>query len=382
MNELLAQINKEFGVGTLVPATDIVPRTYRGSGSIALDVALGGGYGKSTVVDVIGKQSAGKTLLFEMAAVEAQKVENLSSVLFDFEATFDPRRFNLLGGDLGGLYLVRAENFASSYLFIEWATDMLKTLLASKTLACIGLDSTAAMISKAEFTIKEAKGEEASTMAYTARGIASLLRQIIGTGLVARSGATLFFMSQMRDNIGARGFRGQPPPDKRTGGRALPFFASTQLEVSRGEAIKAELTNDHGVAEGDVAIGGEVKVKVRKNKNNAKQGRVCAFDLYQEGELLGVDRIGELAKLAVLTGVCKRSGSWIDLPNDEGHDGGRVQGMAALKERLRNDESLLQFTSELTRAMLEVVLTENADPSPSVVYGDEDPDERIMAGMS
>jgi recombination protein RecA len=381
LQSLIKEIEKQFGVGVLSPASSLKPRTYRGSGSIALDVALGGGWGRSTIVDVIGRQSSGKTLLFEMAAVEAQRVEDKDSALYDFEGTFDPKRFAALGGDLDRLFLVRAENFGVDVgpMFLEWAADMLKLQLRSNLLACIGMDSTAAMVCKAEYDIKEDKGEEAATMAYTARGMASLLRQVVGSGLVQRSDTTLFFVSQMRDNIGGRGFKGQPPADKRTGGRALPFFAASQVEVIRGDIFKADVATDAGYIEKNMEVGHETKVRVRKNKNNAKQGRVCSFDVYSEGEVIGIDRVAELAKLAVATGLIKRSGSWYEW-TDPDQNVYRVQGMDALCDEMSLLDIQSNYMLSRTRSALDLQLTATA-LKPEILYGEEapeDPDEEMM----
>lgn len=369
LGPIIDELNKEFGNGAIMRATALKPREYRTSGSIALDMALGGGYGKSTIVDIIGKQSAGKTLAFELAAVSAQREENKPSCLFDYEGTFDPSRFQLLGGDLDGLAIIRAENFTEkvSELFLEWAADMMKAQLRKQMFAIIGHDSTAAMVSKAEFLIKEDKGEEASTMAYTARGMSSVLRQIVGTGLLARSGTTVMYMSQMRDNIGGRGFKGMPPADKRSGGRALPFYASTQIEISRGETFTADVDTE-GVIAKDTEVGHETKIRVRKNKNNAKQGRVAAFDLYSEGEIQGIDTVGELAKLAVLTEVITKEGNYYTLPTSPV----RYHGKPALVEALRKASSeWYDLVLKKTRAKLELTMNQTA-LEEEVIEGVED----------
>jgi recombination protein RecA len=377
LDELISSIEKEFGEGTLRPASLLKPRQYRGTGSIALDIATGGGWARSSIVDVIGKQSAGKTLLFEMAAVRAQQIENLPSALFDFEGTFEPKRFAALGGDLDGLLLIRAENFRSDVgpMFIEWSADMLKAQLRSHQLACIGMDSTAAMVSKAEYDIKETKGEEQTTVAYTGRAMASLLRQVCGTGVLARSDCTVFFMSQMRDNIGGRGFKGMPPADKRTGGRALPFFASLQIEVSRGDTFTADVQNDAGFIEKDSEVGHETRIRIRKNKNNAKQGRVCSFDVYSEGDVVGIDRVGELAKLAIVTGVVQKSGTWLTFGDL------KVQGAKQLKESLLQDTELYAQVEVRTRTALDAQLQATALPEELVVGSEEDDDFREIAAV-
>lgn len=386
--EITAEVNKQFGEGAIASAAALKHREYRGSGSIALDVALGGGYGKGTIVDVFGRESAGKTLLWEMAAVTAQKVESLPSCIYDFEGTFEPKRFVSLGGDLDGLQIVRAENFSDSIegMFLEWCSDMLKILLRKSYFATICMDSTGAMTTYAEYAIKERKGEAGNTVAMTARAMASMLRQVVGSGLMARSSATLFFVSQMRDNIHGQTFKGRPPADKRTGGRALPFFAATQLEVSRGDRFKADVQQDSGYVEKDVEVGHETKVRVRKNKNNAKQGRVATFDLYSEGEVIGIDRVQELAKLAALTGVITKKASYYY------RDGIQIaHGEDALVEYLRSAAPALRAViEEMTYKALDSSMSAQALPA-EVIYGDEDDgfkvpsadddDEELMARL-
>lgn len=343
---VLAEVNEEFGEGTLIPASQLPQnREYRSSGSISVDIALGGGWSRGVIVDVVGRQAAGKTLMFDLAAVEAQRSEKKPSVIFDFEHAYDIRRFEMLGGDLSQLHVVRSENFADGKnMFVEWCADMLKMLLDSKKYACIGIDSTGAMVSKAEFDLKEEKGQEYVGVAYTARAMSDLLRQIVGTGLLARSGTTLFFMSQMRDNIGARVIRGMPIPDKRTGGRALPHYASVQIEVIRGETIKGNTPQEK-----QIEYGHETKVRVRKNKCNARQGRVAMFEVYTEGELKGLDRATELTRMAVVVGVIERRGKWYMLPN-----GDKLNGFDAAVEVVKNNVALFREMWERTVQLIEV----------------------------
>jgi recombination protein RecA len=376
LSSILGELSKEFGEGSITLATALKVREYRSSGSIAVDVALGGGWGKSTIVDVVGKQSAGKTLLFELAAVAAQRNENKPSCIFDYEGTFDPKRFIDLGGDPDGLAIIRAENFTDKVgpLFLEWAADMMKIQLRRQMFACICHDSTAAMVSESEYNIKEEKGEVAATMAYTARGMSSVLRQVVGTGLVARSGSTVFYLSQMRDNIGARGFKGMPPPDKRTGGRALPFYASTQIEVSRGDLFKADVETV-GIVSKDTEVGHETKIRVRKNKNNAVQGRVTSFDIYSEGDVIGFDRVGELAQLAILTGAVIKRGNYYDVPG--GVQMETVHGKDALTDYLRANDNAFAHVFKLTTHVLELTM----ESVPEETLGSVDPDEAMFAKL-
>jgi recombination protein RecA len=357
IDTLLAEVAERFGEGLLRPASELADRrVYRSSGSISLDLALGGGWSHGTVVDVVGKQGTGKTLVFDLAAIEAQRTEKKPSVIFDFEHAYDVQRFKMLGGDPKMLYVVRSENFGTSNLFVEDCTDMCKLLLSTPTYACIGFDSTGAMVSSAEYELKEKKGEEGSTgYAYVARAMSSLLRQIVGTGSVLRSGSTIFVMSQMRDPVGVRAVRGIPPQDKRTGGRALPHYASVQIEVLRGETIKGNTAEEKQVERGH-----ETKVRVRKNKCNAKQGRVAMFEIYTEGEIRGLDRAKELTEMAALVGVITRSGRYYTFPS-----GDRVGSFDEAVAVVRGPK-LFKDVYDRTIALMEEQQAKNAMPAVEV----------------
>ena len=73
--QALAMIEKQFGAGsvmTLGAQASIAVETI-GSGSIALDSALGGGYAKGRVVEIYGPESSGKTTLTLHAIAEVQR---------------------------------------------------------------------------------------------------------------------------------------------------------------------------------------------------------------------------------------------------------------------------------------------------------------------
>src|SRR5260370_1394751 len=73
---LMASINKDFGEGTIIAASTIaVPRRFT-SGSLALDVALGGGWPGGQWVEIIGKEAAGKTAVALKTIAANQKLDS------------------------------------------------------------------------------------------------------------------------------------------------------------------------------------------------------------------------------------------------------------------------------------------------------------------
>jgi recombination protein RecA len=339
----LVEFEKQFGKGVLVPAAEIQEREYRTSGSIALDVALGGGWPKRGIVQLFGKEGSGKTLLFDLAAVEAQRREGKRSLIFDFEGTYDTRRFAQLGGDLDMLDVITHDHF-KPMLLLDPAFDMCKAILnTSEEYACIAFDSTGAMVTIAEFEKRMEKGQEASAPMLTAKAMSDGLRILIG--LIARNEVkpTVFFVSQGRDNIGGMTFRGIPPPDKQTGGRALPYYATTRVEVKKGELYKGDAEE---LELKGIEIGHVTKVTVKKNKANATQGRSAQFDVYNLGDIVGIDRYAELAQLSVYARQVDRMGAYYVYGDRKFH------GMDAFKAALVEDESLFADLDLKTRAEL------------------------------
>jgi len=74
------QINKQFGDGAIrrLGDTRTIDVELFSSGSLSLDIALGGGYPKGRIIEIYGPESSGKTTLALHAVAEAQKkVEQL-----------------------------------------------------------------------------------------------------------------------------------------------------------------------------------------------------------------------------------------------------------------------------------------------------------------
>ena len=158
------------------------------SGSIALDVSLGGGIPLGRVIELYGFESSGKSLIATKAMAEVQKLNGVAA-LIDFEMSFDPSFARKLGLNPDELIISQPETMEDGLTVVE-------SLAESNGVDLIVVDSVAAMVPKAEFEAEVGK----QTMALQARVLSPFLRKLIG--ICAKTGCTVIAINQLRDNVG------------------------------------------------------------------------------------------------------------------------------------------------------------------------------------
>lgn len=295
------QITKQFGDGSIMKLGEAkkVDVELLPSGSLSLDIALGGGYPKGRIIEIYGPESSGKTTLTLHAIAEIQK-QGGTAAFIDAEHALDPAYAKKLGVDTDNLLVSQPDNG-------EQALEICETLVRSNAVDLIVVDSVAALVPQAE--IDGDMGD--SHMGLQARLMSQALRKL--TGIINKSKATVVFINQIRMKIGVMFGN----PETTTGGNALKFYASVRADIRRTGQIK----------EGDEIIGNRTKVKIVKNKI-APPFRIAEFDImYNEG----ISKTGDVLDLAVQHGVVGKAGAWFDY-NDAKIGQGREQTKKYLKE--------------------------------------------------
>ena len=79
------------------------------SGSISLDMALGGGYPKGRIIEIYGPESSGKTTLCLHAVAEFQKAGGTVAFI-DAEHALDPSYAKKIGVDTDSLLLSQPDS--------------------------------------------------------------------------------------------------------------------------------------------------------------------------------------------------------------------------------------------------------------------------------
>ena len=316
LDNALKQIEKEYGQGTIMKlgTKDIVEVGSISTGSFGLDKALGiGGLPRGRVVEIYGPESSGKTTLTLQVIAECQKAGG-SAAFIDAEHALDPEYAKALGVDIDELVVSQPDTG-------EQALEVTDTLIQSKSLDVIVVDSVAALVPRAE--LEGDMGD--SHVGLQARLMSQALRKI--TGNIQKSNTMVIFINQIRMKIGVMFGN----PETTTGGNALKFYSSVRLDIRRVGAIK----------DGDEIVGNETRVKVVKNKV-APPFKVVDFQiLYGKG----INRIGEIIEYAVKKDVVEKSGSWYS------YKGEKIgQGLNKATEFLRENSILLD---EIEKASLE-----------------------------
>lgn len=286
------------------------------TGSLLLNQAVGiGGYPLGRIIEIYGPESSGKTTLALHAIAETQKQQR-QAVFIDVEHALDPNYAANIGVNLDEL-IVSQPNSG------EEAMDILETLIKTKKVNTIVVDSVAALAPRAELEGKAQDlviGAQARLMSKTLRKIRSIAYQ---------NNCLIIFINQIRLKIGI--VFGNP--ETTPGGRALRFYASLRLEVRRVEV----LTNQNQ------AYANRVRIKVIKNKM-ATPFRSALTEIHY-GQ--GIDKLSELLDLGLHYGLIQRHGTWYSYQNHQ-----IAQGKQKTKIFFRDHPTLLHNLTTAVQAKL------------------------------
>ncbi len=253
------------------------------SGSFLLDQALGGGYAKGRIVEIFGPESSGKTTIALHAIANLQQKGGLAAFI-DVENAFDIDFAKSIGVDVDNLIISQPDSGEQVFSICE-------TLIKSKAISMIVVDSVAALIPEAELN-----GEiYNNTIALQARLMSKGLRRI--NNIVNRHDVTFIFINQLREKVGV--VFGNP--EITPGGRSLKFYSSQRIEVRKSTNITQKET----------IIGIMIKVKIVKNKV-APPFKKTILEIFFKG---GLDIEREYIRIALNESIIKQNGTWYEYKN-------------------------------------------------------------------
>ncbi|MCS7252813.1 MAG: recombinase RecA [Armatimonadetes bacterium] len=303
LESTISRIEKRFGKGSIMRLSDqptkmrvdVIP-----TGSIALDIATGiGGIPRGRITEIFGPEGSGKTTLAYHIIAEAQKMGGIAAFI-DAEHAMDRNYVVALGIDLDRLYISQPDSG-------EQALEIADELVRSGAIDVLVIDSVAALVPRAEL-----EGEMGDQhMGLQARLMSQALRKLAGS--INRSRTAAVLTNQVREKIGIM----FGSPEVTPGGRALKFWASLRLRISKEDSIRS----------GNEIVGHICTVKVVKNKL-APPFRDAGFEILF-GK--GICRYSNILDVATQLEIVTKVGTWYSY-NEERLGQGRENAWRYLEQ--------------------------------------------------
>lgn len=329
---VVANINKKLGVGTVVRASDVKSTQRVTSGSLTLDIALGGGWPVNQWNEIIGEYSVGKTLIaLQTIAANQRRDPNYTAVWIAAEEWVeDFAKMN--GVDTSRVYVVGTN-------IMEEAYDAAIQFAESKAIDCIVIDSLPALVPGSE----DEKNSGEMTVgrgALITNQFWRKIRSAMQRSMIEDERPVLgLLLNQWRMKIGVM----HGDPRIHPGGKGTEFSMFTIVDARRSDWIEAGT----GISKRRVGI--NVKCRTVKNKTAPPQ-QVAAFDYYfadggpcSAGD---IDFAKEAATMAVVEEIITKRGAWYFYGDQ------KWQGMEGLMSAIREDADLrAQIEGEVLTAL-------------------------------
>ncbi len=286
-NTLADSLNKKFKdtnkVAYFLDGSDATPtdiKDFISTGSSTLDLAISnrqnGGIAVGRITEINGLESSGKSLLGAHILAETQKKGGVA-VYIDTETSVSQEFMEVIGLDLGKM------------LYLQSDKDRCVTIL---------VDSLAAASTKVEMDADFDKDGYATSKAII---ISKAMRKI--TQLIGRESVALVFTNQLRQKLGVM----FGDPWTTSGGKALPFHASTRIRLKNMGQIKDTGKN---------VLGMKCRAQIVKNRLGPPL-RHADYDMYFDR---GIDNYGGWLSVMKEHKLVKVGGSWYTLVDHEGNE--------------------------------------------------------------
>lgn len=292
------------------------------SGVPNIDDVLCGGLPEGRIIEIFGPEASGKTTLTLTFIKHAQQLGYMTYFI-DAEHALDVDYASRIGVDIKNLLFSQpdyGEQALETARAICDSTIEASNKFGRKIKTLIVIDSVPALVPKQAYEVYEddkKDGLESSTaMGMTARMLSQSLPPLLSK--LAKSGATVVFINQERDNIGVM----YGPTTTTPGGRALKFFCSLRLKVNRIGYFE----------ENGEKAGIRTQVVPVKSKMFPIFARKAEFIIGPNG----INTLAALIENAVEKGVVVKAGAWVKF------DGNSYQGRPGLEDAVKKDAELMK----------------------------------------
>lgn len=289
--------------------------------SVGLTKTLGGGIGYGRQTSIWGNRSAGKTMLC-LQAVSMAQIDGRGCAWIDAEKNYDKNWAERLGVDNSQLFLSTVTSIAD---VADAVSDMIRS-----GVEFVVIDSISALLPGSFYSDKdEMKAfENTGQIGQFSKEIGSASKMLNATN----HNAAIVMISQVRTNLG--GYHASLKP---MGGNTIDHMNSTSIRLWSGNGAEDRIEDT--LSDGDYSyktqVGRKIKWTIDKNRGPG-MGAEGQYNLYYQGDFVGIDTYGELVQLGNLMGKVKKSGTWYYIYDD------KFQGIPAASKYLRNNPAIFE----------------------------------------
>jgi recombination protein RecA len=329
----ISKLNKKFGDELIILGSNIKDEVMgrMTTGSLALDVILGGGFPVNQWHEVVGEASNGKTALaLKTVAANQQRDPNFTTVWVAAES-WVPSYALMCGVDLSRVYVVATNIMEEAYAAVI-------ELVETKAVDCVVIDSLPALVPTAE----DDKNMDEATVGRGALLTGKFFRKV---GKASRRSLVEderpfigLIINQYRMKIGVM----YGDPRTTPGGEAKNYAFFTRIEVKRDEWI------EHGTGQEKRKVGQTIKVRTLKNKS-APPSQVAYMDFYfDNGECFAgeYDFAKEIVALGIINKLITRAGAYYSYGDR------KWQGADAVVKSIREELDLKEALDKDVRAVI------------------------------
>ena len=255
------------------------------------------------ITEIAGLSSSGKSFMAAQLAANAVKM-GMTVVYFDAESAIDPDFLEKAGCDL-------SKTLYSQAVSVEKVLNNIETLMSEypEEQFLFIWDSIAATPSEKDL---EGDFNPQSSMAVKPRIFAKAFPKL--TIPLANQQSTLVLINQLKTNITSNVAEAMTTPLIAPGGKAIEYFSSLRIWLTKRKARASYETDDRGFR-----VGTEVKVKIQKSRFGS-EGRECTFKILWGGEVGIKDEESWLTALRMSSSPRFKSGAWNKLTTKKGKE--------------------------------------------------------------
>lgn len=321
LNQLPAKLRKAYRTGDDI-TVERIPLASAG-----LNRATGGGLGKGKTTLLYGGFSSGKSALsLQTIAKNQRENPEFTAAWIDTENSWTTEWAERLGVDTSRVLVIQKSGALA-------VSDYSVPLINNVDLLVI--DSISQII-PAAFTTDdgELKGmDDRKAIGAQAKSITNIVNALN----YDNSDTAVLLLSQTTTDLS-----GMYPQQVPMGGKKVMFASSTIIKLTSSNSENKQIKGNVRVGDKIVEkfIGRPVQALVEKNKLGKPFER-ASYDLYYDGDNVGIDFIGEVVDEAIEKGIIVKAGAWMKYGDQN------IQGRDKVIEMVREDEDMFNELQKL-----------------------------------